>query len=170
MKRMLLNVNGVDRSLVVDPEKPLADVLREQLLLTGCKVCCSEGQCGTCTVIVDGKAIRACLTPISKLKPGAKITTIEGIGTPENLHPLQVAWMAHGGAQWGVCTPGFLMSAKVLLDKNTSPSREDVRKWFDIHRNACRCTGYKPLVDAVMDAAEVVRGEKKKEELLFEPA
>ncbi|MGA8727670.1 MAG: molybdopterin-dependent aldehyde oxidoreductase, partial [Terracidiphilus sp.] len=134
------------------------------------KVCCSEGQCGTCTVIVDGKAIRACLTPIAKVKPGAKITTIEGLGTPENLHPLQVAWMAHGGAQCGVCTPGFLMSAKVLLDKNTAPSRDDVRKWFDIHRNACRCTGYKPLVDAVMEAAEVVRGEKKKNELLFEPA
>ena len=170
MEKRTLNVNGVDRSLVVDPKKNLADVLRDQLLLTGCKVCCSEGQCGTCTVIVDGKAIRACLTPISKLKPGAKITTIEGIGTPENLHPLQVAWMAHGGAQCGVCTPGFLMSAKVLLDKNTAPSREDVRKWFDVHRNACRCTGYKPLVDAVMDAAEVVRGQKKKEDLLFEPA
>ena len=170
MEKRTLNVNGLDRSLVVDPKKNLADVLRDQLLLTGCKVCCSEGQCGTCTVIVDGKAIRACLTPIAKVKPGAKITTIEGLGTPENLHPLQVAWMAHGGAQCGVCTPGFLMSAKVLLDKNTAPSREDVRKWFDIHRNACRCTGYKPLVDAVMDAAEVVRGEKKKEELLFEPA
>jgi aldehyde oxidoreductase len=170
MEKRTLNVNGVDRSLVVDPKKNLADVLRDQLLLTGCKVCCSEGQCGTCTVIVDGKAIRACLTPIEKVKPGAKITTIEGLGTPDNLHPLQVSWMAHGGAQCGVCTPGFLMSAKVLLDKNSSPSREDVRKWFDIHRNACRCTGYKPLVDAVMDAAEVVRGEKTKEDLLFEPA
>lgn len=170
MEKRTLNVNGVDRSLVVDPKKSLADVLRDQLLLTGCKVCCSEGQCGTCTVIVDGKAIRACLTKMEKVKPGAKITTIEGLGTPENLHPLQVSWMAHGGAQCGVCTPGFLMSAKVLLDKNSSPSREDVRKWFDIHRNACRCTGYKPLVDAVMDAAEVVRGEKKKEDLLFEPA
>ena len=156
--------------MVVDPKKSLADVLRDQLLLTGCKVCCSEGQCGTCTVIVDGKAIRACLTKMERVKPGAKITTIEGLGTPDNLHPLQVAWMAHGGAQCGVCTPGFLMSAKELLDKNSSPSREDVRKWFDIKRNACRCTGYKPLVDAVMDAAAVMRGEKTKNELLFEPA
>ncbi len=170
MEKRVLNINGVDRSLVVDPEKNLADVLRDQLLLTGCKVCCSEGQCGTCTVIIDGKAVRACLTPVGKVKTDAKITTIEGLGTPDNLHPLQVAWMAHGGAQCGVCTPGFLMSAKVLLNKNPAPSRGDVRKWFDINRNACRCTGYVPLVDAVMDAAAVVRGEKKKEDLLFEPA
>lgn len=170
MEKRVLNVNGIDRSLVVCPEKTLADVLREQLLLTGCKVCCSEGQCGTCTVIIDGRARRACLVKMSMVENGAKITTIEGLGTPENLHPLQVAWMAHGGAQCGICTPGFLMSAKVLLDKNPAPSREEVRKCFDVNRNACRCTGYVPLVDAVMDAAAVVRGEKKKEDLLFEPA
>ncbi|MGA3161996.1 MAG: molybdopterin-dependent aldehyde oxidoreductase [Terracidiphilus sp.] len=170
MEKCVLNINGLDRSVVVDPKKSLAEVLREQLLLTGCKVCCSEGQCGTCTVIVDGKSVRACLMPVSKVEKGAKITTIEGLGTPDNLHPLQVAWMARGGAQCGICTPGFLMSAKVLLDKNPAPSRSDVRKWFDINRNACRCTGYVPLVDAVMDAAAVLRGEKKKKDLLFEPA
>ena len=170
MERVLLSVNGVDRSLVVDPEKSLAEVLRDQLLLTGCKVCCSEGQCGTCTVIIDGEAVRACLIPVGEVEKGARITTIEGIGTPDNLDPLQVAWMAHAGAQCGVCTPGFLMSAKVLLEKNNKPTREEVRTWFDINKNACRCTGYKPLVDAVMDAAEVIRGEKKKEDLLFEPA
>src|ERR1019366_9517900 len=138
MEKRVLNINGVDRSLVVDPEKSLADVLRDQLLLTGCKVCCSEGQCGTCTVVVDGQAIRACLVPVGEVEKGAKITTIEGLGTPDNLHPLQVAWMAHGSAQCGICTPGFLMSGKVLLDKNTSPSRNDVRTWFDINKNACR--------------------------------
>lgn len=169
MNRVLLNVNGVDRSLVVDPKKSLADVLRDQLLLTGCKVCCDEGHCGTCSVIIDGKAKRACLIPMEKVEEGAKITTIEGIGKPGDLHPIQVAWMAHGGAQCGVCTPGFIVSAKVLLDKNQSPTRDEVRKWFDTNRNACRCTGYKQLVDAVMDAASVVRGEKKKEDLLFEP-
>ncbi|MGB7136757.1 MAG: (2Fe-2S)-binding protein, partial [Acidobacteriaceae bacterium] len=169
MNRVLLNVNGVDRSLVVDPQKSLADVLREQLLLTGCKICCDEGHCGTCSVIIDGKSKRACLIPMAKVEEGAKITTIEGIGTPGDLHPVQVAWMAHGGAQCGVCTPGFIVSAKVLLDKNASPTREEVRKWFDTNRNACRCTGYKQLVDAVMDAAAVVRGEKKKEDLLFQP-
>lgn len=169
MERVQLNVNGVLRTLIVDPDKSLADVLREQLLLTGCKVCCSEGQCGACTVEIDGEAIRACMIPITEVEKGAKITTIEAIGTPDNLHPLQVAWMAYGGAQCGVCTPGFLMSAKVLLQKNPSPTREEVRVWFDVNKNACRCTGYKPLVDAVMDAACVLRGEKKKENLLFQP-
>jgi aldehyde oxidoreductase len=111
----------------------------------------------------------ACREPIKKIAPDAKITTIEAIGTPDNLHPLQVAWMAHGGAQCGICTPGFIMSAKVLLDKNPNPIREEVHGWFNRNRNACRCTGYKPLIDAVMDAAAVLRGEKKKEELLYQP-
>ena len=169
MQRIILNVNGVDRPMVVDPEKSLAQVLREQLLMTGCKICCSDGQCGACTVNIDGEAIRACMIPIGELEKGAKITTIEGLSGNGNLHPLQVAWMAHGGAQCGVCTPGFIMSAKVLLDKNPNPNREEVRNWFDFNRNACRCTGYKPLVDSVMDAAAVLRGEKKKEDLLFQP-
>ncbi len=169
MERIQLNVNGMVRSLIVDPNKSLADVLREQLLLTGCKVCCSEGQCGACTIEIDGKAIRACMIPITEVVKGAKITTIEALGTPGNLHPLQVAWMAHGSSQCGICTPGFLMSSKVLLDKNPNPTREEIRTWFDINKNACRCTGYKPLVDAVIDAAKVMRGEKKKEDLLFEP-
>ncbi|HTY98840.1 MAG TPA: 2Fe-2S iron-sulfur cluster-binding protein, partial [Rhodocyclaceae bacterium] len=166
MKRITLNVNGVDRHVIADANKKLADVLREQLLLTGCKVCCDTGQCGTCTVLIDDKPIKACMVPVSKFANGEKIVTIEGIGTPENLHPLQVAWMAHGGAQCGVCTPGFIMSAKSLLDQNKNPTREEVRTWFNRNRNACRCTGYKPLTDAVMDAAAVLRGEKKKEDLL----
>jgi len=169
MERIHLNVNGIDRPVVVDPEKSLAEVLREQMLMTGCKVCCSDGQCGACTVIIDGEAIRSCMIPVGELEKGAKITTIEGLSKPDDLHPLQVAWMAHGSAQCGVCTPGFLMSSKVLLDKNPNPTREEVRNWFDFNRNACRCTGYKPLVDAVMDAAAVLRGEKKKEDLLWEP-
>ena len=169
MERVQLNVNGVLRTLIVDPDKSLADVLREQLLLTGCKVCCSEGQCGACTVEIDGEAIRACMIPINEVEKGAKITTIEALGTPDNLHPLQLAWMAHGSSQCGICSPGFLMSAKVLLEKNPKPTRQEVRTWFDVNKNACRCTGYKPLVDAVMDAASVLRGEKKKEDLLFEP-
>lgn len=170
MKRMTLNVNGVDRPLLVDENQTLADVLRSNLMLTGCKVCCEDGQCGTCTVIINGKAQKACLMTIKKLPAGARITTIEGIGAPDNLHPLQVAWMAHGGAQCGICTPGFLLSAKVLLDQSPSPTRKDVRDWFHRNRNLCRCTGYKPLVDAVMDAAAVLRGEKKAEDLLVKPA
>jgi aldehyde oxidoreductase len=170
MKRIIINVNGVDRPLIADPAKTLADVLREQLLLTGCKVCCDDGQCGCCTVLIDGKPIRACAVPVSKFDAGQKIETIEGIGTAGNLHPLQVAWMAEGGGQCGVCTPGFIMSAKALLDKKKNPSREEVRTHFHRNRNACRCTGYKPLTDAVMDAAAVLRGEKKKEDLLTKPA
>ncbi len=169
MKRIPLNVNGVDRWVVADKETSLAEVLREQMLLTGCKICCEDGQCGACTVVLDGKPVRACTLPMSKVAPNAEITTIEGIGTPDDLHPLQVAWMAHGGAQCGVCTPGFIMSAKVLLDGNTSPTREQIRAWFNRNRNVCRCTGYKPLVDAVMDAAAVLRGEKTAASLLDKP-
>ncbi len=169
MKRTLLNVNGVDRWVVASKTESLANVLREQMLLTGCKVCCEDGQCGSCTVLIDGKPNRSCGTPLEKLPPNAKIVTIEGIGTPGNLHPLQIAWMAHGGAQCGVCTPGFIMSAKGLLDTNQSPTREQVRGWFNRNRNLCRCTGYKQLTDAVMDAAAMIRGEKTAQEVLFTP-
>jgi len=106
------------------------------------------------------------MVPVSKFASGEKIVTIEGIGTPDNLHPLQVTWMHHGGAQCGVCTPGFIMSAKSLLDQNKSPTREEVRTWFNRNRNACRCTGYKPLTDAVIDAAAIMRGEKKREDFM----
>lgn len=169
MKRTLLNVNGVDRWVVAEKTATLADVLREQMLLTGCKVCCEDGQCGSCTVIIDAKPVRACQTTMEKLAPNAAITTIEGIGTADDLHPLQIAWMAHGGAQCGICTPGFIMSAKVLLENNKSPTREQVRSWFNRNRNLCRCTGYKPLVDAVMDAAAMLRGEKTAEQVLAKP-
>ena len=162
-------INGQQRTLVVDPEATLAAVLREQMLLTGCKVGCNKGECGTCTIILDGKAVRSCIIKMKKVEDYAEIETIEGIGSVGNLHPLQVAWMGHGCAQCGFCSPGFIMSAKVLLVENPSPTRDEVRDWFQKHRNLCRCTGYKPLVDAVMDAAKVMRGEMKKEELLFTP-
>ena len=169
MQKKILKINGLSRTLIVDPEKSLADVLRQQLLLTGCKVGCGQGQCGSCSVILDGRVVRSCVVKMSKVPDEAVITTIEGVGNPENLHPLQVAWIGHGCAQCGFCSPGFIVSAKVLLDENSSPTREEVRDWFQKHRNACRCTGYKPLVDAVMDAAKVLRGEMRKEELLFKP-
>ncbi len=167
MLKKAINVNQVPRTMVVDPEASLADVIRGQLGLTGTKVGCGTAHCGSCSVIMDGKVVRSCATKMKNVEDGANITTIEGIGTPTNLHPLQVSWMVHGGAQCGFCSPGFIVSAKALLDQNVKPSREDVRDWFQKHRNACRCTGYKPLVDAVMDAARVVRGELKQEELAW---
>jgi len=169
LQKKILNVNGLDRTLIVEPEATLAGVLREQLLLTGCKVGCNQGQCGTCSIILNGEVVRSCIVKMKKVADNAKILTIEGLGTPQNLHPLQVAWMAFGCAQCGFCSPGFIMSAKVLLDGNPSPSREDVREWFQKNRNACRCTGYKPLVDAVMAAAKVIRGEINKDDLIFKP-
>jgi aldehyde oxidoreductase len=169
MQRKILKVNGIARSFIVDPEKSLADTLREQLLLTGCKVGCGQGQCGACSIILNGKLTRSCVLKMKAVQDNAEILTIEGIGSTDNLHPLQVAWMAHGGAQCGFCTTGFIMSAKSLLDANKKPTRDEVRDWFQAHRNACRCTGYKPLVDAVMDAAKVLRGEMKKEDLLAKP-
>ena len=160
-------VNGIPRRLVVDGEASLAQVLRTNLLLTGTKLGCGEGQCGACSVLVDGKVTRSCATKMKRVNDGARITTIEGIGTPDHLHPLQIAWMAHGGAQCGFCSPGFIVSAKGLLDSNPAPGRDEVRDWFQKHRNACRCTGYKPLVDATMDAAKVLRGEMSIDELSF---
>jgi aldehyde oxidoreductase len=160
-------VNGIPKKLIVNAEDTLATILRVNLGLTGTKVGCGEGQCGACSVLIDGKVIRSCATKMHRLTDGAKVTTIEGIGTPDNLHPLQLAWMAHGGAQCGFCSPGFIVSAKGLLDTNASPTREDVRDWFQKHRNACRCTGYQPLIDAVMDAARVLRGEISIDELAF---
>ncbi|MBP2663146.1 MAG: mop, partial [Firmicutes bacterium] len=113
MQKKVLNINGLARTMIVDPEATLADVLREQLLLTGCKVGCNQGQCGTCSIILDDKVVRSCIVKMKKVDDHAKITTIEGIATANNLHPLQVAWMAYGCAQCGFCSPGFIMSAKV---------------------------------------------------------
>jgi aldehyde oxidoreductase len=167
MIKKLINVNGIGRTMVVDPEASLAYVLREQLCLTGTKVGCDTGQCGACSVIMDGKVIRSCITKMKRVPDDANITTIEGIGTPDNLHPLQLAFAVHGAAQCGFCTSGFIVSAKAMLDQNADPTREEVRDWFQKHRNVCRCTGYKPIVDGVMDAARVLRGEIKQKDLEY---
>ncbi len=163
----LFQLNGLPRKIVVDPEVSLAEVIRNQLKLTGTKIGCGQGQCGSCSVILDGRVVRSCVTKMKKVPDGAQVLTIEGVGTPDKLHPLQLAWTVHGGAQCGFCSPGFIVSAKGLLEDNPDPTREEVRAWFQNHRNACRCTGYKPLVDAVMDAARVIRGEMTAQELAF---
>ncbi|MDR2745362.1 MAG: molybdopterin-dependent oxidoreductase [Desulfovibrio sp.] len=167
METKTLVVNGIPRRLIVNPEDSLADVLRGQLQLTSVKVGCGQGQCGSCSVILDGKVTRSCIVKMRRVPENAAVVTVEGIGTPDRLHPIQKAWIFHGAAQCGFCTPGFIVSAKALLDENPKPSREEVRDWFQKHRNLCRCTGYQPLVDAVMDAAAVMRGEKKPGDIEF---
>jgi aldehyde oxidoreductase len=167
MIRRIINLNGTNKTIVCHAEVSLAEVLREQLGLTGTKVGCGTGQCGSCNVIMDGKLVKSCVTKMKRVADGAKVLTIEGVGTPDNLHPLQLSWTVHGAAQCGFCSPGFIVSAKALLDQNTNPSREEVRDWFQKNRNACRCTGYKPIVDAVMDAAKVIRGEMTAAELAY---
>jgi aldehyde oxidoreductase len=168
MQKKVLNINGMAKTVIADPEASLGDVIRKQLLLTGTKVSCDDGHCGACSVIMDGKLTLACVTKMKRVPDGAKITTIEGIGAPEKLHALQMAFIKYGSAQCGFCIPGFIVSAKALLDEKPNPSREEVRTWFTKHHNACRCTGYKPIVDAVMDAAKAIRGEMSLKELEFQ--
>jgi aldehyde oxidoreductase len=167
MQKKTFIINGTSQSLEVAPEASLAEVLREQLLLTGTKVSCNDGHCGACSVIVDGKLTLSCMVLARRVPDGAKILTIEGVGTPSKPHPIQVAFAAHGAAQCGFCTPGMILSAKALLDQNPSPTREEVRAWLTKHHNVCRCTGYKPIVDAIMDAAKVLRGEMAQAELEY---
>jgi aldehyde oxidoreductase len=167
LTRVALNVNFVERFFTFDPEKDtLADVLR-RYGLTGTKVGCRAGQCGACSVIVNGQVVRACVKKMKNVAPLSDIITIEGVGQPGHLHPLQQAWITYGGVQCGFCTPGFIVSAYQLLKENPAPSREEVREWFQEHKNLCRCTGYKPLVDCVMAAAEVMRGEKTMEDITW---
>ncbi|WP_119071144.1 molybdopterin-dependent aldehyde oxidoreductase [Aggregatilinea lenta] len=169
MRKIMLYVNDVPRTLVVDPAANLMDVLRRQLLLTGTKDGCEDGHCGACAVLVDGKYTLACVTKMSKIPDGAHVLTVEGIGTPDKLHPIQKAFILHGAAQCGFCSPGFVVSAKALLDANPAPTRAEVRDWFQKRHNVCRCNGYKPYVDAVMDAARVLRGEMPETALEYKP-
>ncbi|TEB14681.1 Aldehyde oxidoreductase [Pelotomaculum sp. FP] len=167
LRKMFLIINGVERMVICDPEKDtLAGVLR-RLGLTGTKVGCGVGQCGACSVILNGKVVRSCVRKIKSIPEYSQIETIEGIGTATNLHPLQQAWITYGGVQCGFCSPGFIVSAKALLAENVNPTRDEVRAWFQKHRNVCRCTGYKPIVDAVIAAAKVMRGDATMEDITF---
>jgi aldehyde oxidoreductase len=167
MINKILKINGIQRTLVVNENDLLSSVLRNSLFLTGVKIGCGEGQCGACNVILNSKLVRACITKMKRVPENSEITTIEGIGTQDNLHPIQAAWIVHGGAQCGFCTPGFIVSSKALLDSNPHPDRADIRDWFQKYKNACRCTGYKQIVDSVMAAARVINGEMTLEELYF---
>ncbi|MBR2831669.1 MAG: molybdopterin-dependent oxidoreductase [Oscillospiraceae bacterium] len=167
LARVTLVINGVERFVLCDPQKDTLAVALRRLGLTGTKIGCGIGVCGACSVILNGEVVRACTKKMKSIEPYSEITTIEGIGTPQHLHPLQQAWITYGGAQCGFCTPGFIVSAYALLNQNPSPTREEVRDWFQAHHNICRCTGYKPLVDSVMAAAAVMRGEKTMDDIIY---
>lgn len=167
MDKKTLMINGVQKVVVSDPDTTLMEVLREQFLLTGVKNGCDEGHCGACSVILNDKLMLSCLIKMGKVKDGSTVLTVEGVGTPEKLHPVQQAFIYYGAAQCGICTPGFVMSSIALLIQNPSPTRQDIRDWYTRHHNVCRCNGYKPYVDGVMDAAAVMRGEKKMADITF---
>ena len=142
-------VNGEGRSLEVFPMARLLDVLREQLHLTGTKEGCGEGECGACTVIVDGLIVNSCLVPVAQVN-GAEITTIEGVANGDVLHPVQQAFIDHGGAQCGICTPGMVLAAVDLLKRNPEPNENDIRN--GLAGNLCRCTGYMKIFESVVRA------------------
>ena len=147
-----LNMEVIE--VAVSPSETLLDVLREKLHLTGTKRGCGKGECGACTVIFNGKAVNACLVPAMRAK-GADIQTIEGVVGPDGLHPLQQSFIDKGAVQCGFCTPGMIMSGKALLDKNKSPSKDQIRE--AVGGNICRCTGYIKIEEAVEDAAFKLR-------------
>jgi len=158
-----LTVNGVKRQVEVAPDMVLLDYLRKDLSLTGTKQSCDrKGQCGACTVIVNGKAVRSCLTKMVNLQ-GAEVITIEGLGTPENPHLIQEAFCLAGAIQCGFCTPGMIMAAKALLDANPNPDDAAIKK--ALARNLCRCTGYKKIIEAVKLAGQFIRKETTPEEV-----
>ena len=143
--------------MLLDPWRSLLDVLRNEAGLTGTKKGCDVGDCGACTVIMDGVPVNACLV-LGVEAQGRVIQTIEGLQpSPDTLHPLQHSFMQHGAAQCGFCTPGILMMAKALLDENPAPSEQEIR--FGLAGNICRCTGYTKIIDAVSAAARQLRGE-----------
>jgi aerobic carbon-monoxide dehydrogenase small subunit len=148
------HVNGDAVEFLVDTDETLLDVLRNQMGLTGTKEGCSTGDCGACSVTVDGRLVCACLV-LGVEASGKKIETIEGISKGETLHPLQQKFLEHAALQCGVCTPGFIVAAKALLEKNPDPTETEVRYW--LAGNLCRCTGYDKIVRAVMDAAKDMR-------------
>ena len=147
-----LEVNGKSVELQVESHELLLDVLRDRLNLTGAKRSCDVQVCGACTVLVDGRAVSAC-TYLAIDARDKTIMTIEGLASDGKLHPLQEAFIEHGGFQCGFCTSGMIMSAKALLDENPSPSREEVKTYLG--GNICRCTGYRPIVEAVLAASKM---------------
>ena len=148
-------INGDPVEFLCDTEQTLLDVLRDELRLTGSKEGCASGDCGACRVTLDGRLVCACLVLAAEVE-GQEVTTIEGMAVGDQLHPLQQKFLDHAALQCGVCTPGFLVAAKALLDRNSNPTETEVRYW--LAGNLCRCTGYDKIVRAVLDTAAVMRG------------
>ncbi len=142
-------INGEAVDFLCEPRNSLLEVLRDDLDLTGAKEGCNNGNCGACNVIMDGRLVNSCCV-LGVEADGCEITTIEGIGSAADLHPLQQKFLEHAALQCGICTPGFIVSAKALLDENPNPSEDEVRYW--LAGNLCRCTGYDKIVRAVLDA------------------
>ncbi|MBS3736307.1 MAG: (2Fe-2S)-binding protein [Candidatus Bipolaricaulota bacterium] len=154
-----ITVNGKHLERKVDGDQRLIDFLREELGFTGVKEGCGVGECGACTVLIDGESVLSCLTRVAQVD-GKEVLTVEGLAEGEDLHPVQQAFVETGGVQCGFCTPGFIMVAVELLERNPDPSREEIREW--IEGNICRCTGYVKIVDAIELAAERMRTEGEK--------
>ena len=154
-KSIKMTVNGKKYEIAVYPNQTLVDVLRERLGLTGTKVGCEMGDCGSCTVIMDGKAVNACLV-LGAQADGREILTIEGLGEDDRLHPLQEAFVMEGAIQCGFCTPGMIMNSKALLDKSPDPDETAIRE--AISGVLCRCTGYRKIVQAIKSASAGARG------------
>ncbi len=148
-------INGEEAEFLCEPRQSLLEVLRETLGLTGTKKSCNEGECGACTVLMDGKPVASCLV-LAIDAQGKEILTIEGLSEGEKLHPIQEAFLKHGGIQCGFCTPGMVMSAKAFLDEHQNPTPAEVRK--AIVGNLCRCTGYQQIVDSIMAASRMMSG------------
>ncbi|MEL7468750.1 MAG: (2Fe-2S)-binding protein [Paracoccaceae bacterium] len=149
------NINGDETEFLCDADESLLDVLRDRLGLTGAKEGCGTGDCGACSVVVDGRAVCSCLM-LGAEAQGREIETIEGVAHGEDLHPLQRKFLEHAALQCGICTPGILVTAKNLLERNPDPTETEIRYW--LAGNLCRCTGYDKIVRAVQDAAAEMRG------------
>ncbi len=151
-------INGQETEFLCEPRQTLLEVLRDELDMTGTKEGCGDGNCGACTVLMDGRIVLSCLT-LGVEAEGAEVTTVEGIADGQELHPIQQCFLEGAALQCGVCTPGIIVAAKALLDKNPDPSEEEIRFW--LANNLCRCTGYDKIIRSVQESAARLREANK---------
>ena len=156
-KLVRMTVNNKEERLQCEPRQSLLEILRNILRLTGTKEGCNDGNCGACTINMDGRIVDSCLV-LGVEAEGSDILTIEGVATPEGLHPIQQAFLQNAALQCGICTPGFIVASKALLEKEPNPSEARIRHW--LAGNLCRCTGYDKIVKAVVDASNTIGGKK----------